>query len=119
MGAITDRMAAIVVELEELDLRASDDPRNLLLPGVLVGPPRLTPGPMCGDAYDAEWSLTVVGSAVRGRDSVVELDRQLSLVMKWRGADFTAAVPDTFALTPGADPVPVYVLTWTETLPWP
>jgi hypothetical protein len=117
MGAITDRQAAIVAELKAAGIRATADPRAVLAPCVQVGLPRLEPVVLGACAYDADWTLTVIGTATGGAESLQSLDTLLTQLLPVLGA-FTQAVPITVQLTPGGDPSPAYTITWTEPLTW-
>lgn len=118
MGVLAERAAAIVAELTEAGVRATDDPRSLLAPGVLVGPPSLEPSNLGGCAYDATWRLELVGIGAGGHDAFVSVDTLLSAVLPLLPG-YQSAVPGTFTLTPGSDPLPSYTVTWMEAVPWP
>ena len=116
MGALTDEMAAVVTQLAEAGVRATDDPRKLNPPCVIVGPPSI---PELDAATSGLATITayVVGIGPGNLASWRSIDDLAEAV--GRVIDVEAIAPVQYQHETGKDPLPALQLTWTRQLNWP
>jgi len=118
VGALATRSAEIVAQLDAAGIRATDDPRAVLPPCALVGPPTLQPSNIGGCAYDATWRIDLIGVASGGIQAFQSLDDLLENVLPLLPG-YEIATPGTWLLSGGGDPLPSYTVNWMEAVPWP
>lgn len=112
MSAYT-RGQALVAQLRAAGVKATTDPAAVahLAPVVLVTPPsrQLAGGPT------RTWTLAACSSNAAGSEqSWAELDALTDAAVAALDGLVEAIRPATYAHTPGADPVPAFLLTITE-----
>jgi hypothetical protein len=107
------RMAELINSIRAAGVAASGDPRDLVIPGVLVRPPRVQF--RFGGCNAADFTLWVM---VADTGLAHSLPAALDLIARTQaaiGGRATDAVPDDFQTADGAV-VPGYRLTWSEHL---
>ena len=116
MGALTDEMRRIVDQLRAAGIRATDDPRQLNLPCVIVGPPSISELDT-GSSGLAMITAYVVGLPPGNLASWRAIDDLAEQV--GRVVDVELLQPVNYEAESGKDPLPALQLTWTRQLTWP
>ena len=116
MGALTDEMRRVVDALKAAGIRATDDPRQLNLPCVIIGPPSI---PDLDTGYSGLATVTayVVGLPPGNLASWRVIDDLAEQV--GRVVDVESLSPVQYQHEAGKDPLPALQLTWTRQLNWP
>jgi hypothetical protein len=109
------RATELVELLAAGELRATADPRSVVAPCILVTPPTRTYDVPTG--YTATWQLVALvpgpGTADAFRALAQLVDATVA-VLELAGVLVELATPAQYTLTPGSDPLPAYLLTFTE-----
>jgi hypothetical protein len=107
-------MRDIVTALQAAGIRATNDPRNVNPPCVIVGPPSVVLDSNCGGL--ATCTGYVIGPGAGNLDTWIAIDDL---------AERVGQVVDVATITPAAyqidenPPQPALQLTWTQSLDWP
>lgn len=114
MTSLHDLMTDTVTELQQSGIRATDDPRSLNPPAVLVLPPRLDLDVSCGGT--ATCQAVAITRGPGNADAWKSLDDLVGRVANV--VPLESIEPTSYALDNTAA-LPAYALNWTKAITWP
>lgn len=114
MPGILDAVDSLTARLAPTGLRVVADPRDVNAPCVLLAAPVLRYR-FGGPSVDVEWTVWLLTVGAGRRAALAALDELLATVSTAL-ACVVEARPDDWTSPDGGEPLPGYVLTWTERL---
>jgi hypothetical protein len=115
MGTRRARGEEIAAQLRAAGVKASTDVGAVTasLPAVLIPPPALAPSM---DGFVVTWRLVALASITQGSSAAWDQLDDLVDQVDAAGINIDRADPFSYQLPTGAEPVPAYALTFTETV---
>jgi hypothetical protein len=103
----------LAYRLQAGGVRAVFDLRDLNPPAAIISPPTMHWRLMDG-TWSADWTLWAVVPNSGSRNDLVNLDQLVEQIRTALKGEPVMATPQTLAVDGQSDPLPGYVLTWTE-----